>query len=54
MYLELGLEAGDDGGRDEPPDAAAVDAEHGDEPPLGRRWLRHLGGGVRAVAGHGE
>ena len=39
--LELGLEAGEDGGGDEAADAAAVDAQHGDEPPLRRRRARH-------------
>jgi len=49
-YLELGLKAGDDGGRDEAADAAAVDAQHGDQPPLRRRRGQHR----RAIAVHGE
>lgn len=59
-YLELGLEGGDDCGRDEAADAATVDAQHGDEPPLRRRRGQGRrvrgggggGGGAGAVAAH--
>lgn len=55
-YLELGLEVGDDGRRNETADAAAVDAQDCDELPRTRRWLRHrlrVGNVGRAIARHG-
>jgi hypothetical protein len=52
-YLELGFEAGNDGGWDEPADAAAVDAQHRDQPLL--RCLSADGVSARAIgiAAHG-
>lgn len=37
IYLELFFEEGEDGAGDDATDAAAVDAENGDDAPVGRR-----------------
>lgn len=41
MNLQLFLEEAEDGARDDPAHATAVDAQHGDDAPVGRR--RRLG-----------
>lgn len=36
-YLELRFQEGEDGGRDDPSDAAAIDAQHGDQLEIDRQ-----------------